>query len=183
MINPWELQKIEWVKKMKKVDRNCGAIFGAVIADAASRPLHWNDDRERIESLLKQDFSQSFGLPVTRHFTYFQLVRTASTFTAQSWCSEPLQRTMVNLKPLFSRKKPNIILDCILPPGIFEGALHAFLIGEFFIESIRMASVLEYVIVQELFRMGRFVALCLELKWFCKIWIQKTHASNQLSHL
>ena len=25
-----------------------------------------------------------------------------------------------------------------MPPGIFEGALHAFLIGEFFIESIRM---------------------------------------------
>ena len=105
MINPWELQKIEWVKKMKKVDRNCGAVFGVVIADAASRPLHWNDDRERIESLLKQDFSQSFGLPVNRHFTHFQLVRSASTLIPQSWCSEPLQRTVVNLKPLFSWKK------------------------------------------------------------------------------
>ena len=168
---------------MKKVNRNCGAISGAVIADAASRPLHWNDDRERIESLLKQDFSQSFGLPVNRHFTYFQLVRTVSTLTAESWCSEPLQRTVVNLKPLFSWKKQKIILDSILPLGIFEGALHAFLIGEFFIESIRMTSVLEYVIVQELFRLGRFVAPCMELKWFCKIWIQKTHASNRLSHL
>ena len=138
MINPWELQKIELVKKMKKVDRNCGAIFWAVIADAASRPLHWNDDRDRIESLLKQDFSQSFGLPVNRHFTHFQLVRSASTLIPQSWCSEPLQRTVVNLKPLFSWKKPKIILDSILPPGVFEGALHAFLIGEFFIESIRM---------------------------------------------
>ena len=28
-------------------------------------------------------------------------------------------------------------MDSILPPGVFEGALHAFLIGEFFIESIR----------------------------------------------
>ena len=42
---------------MKKVDRICGAILGAAVADAVSRPFHWNLDRERMESLYKQDFS------------------------------------------------------------------------------------------------------------------------------
>ena len=38
---------------MKKVDRIAWAILGATVADAASRPLHWIYDREKMVSLLK----------------------------------------------------------------------------------------------------------------------------------
>jgi len=69
---------------MKKLERIRGAILGAAVADAASRPLHWIYDREKMESLLKKDFSQSFGQPVNPHSTHFQLVRTAPTLIPQS---------------------------------------------------------------------------------------------------
>ena len=54
----------------------------------------------------------------------------------QKDCSVELWLNFTTIK--IRQKKPKIILDSILPPGVFEGALHAFLIGEFFIESIRM---------------------------------------------
>ena len=45
---------------MKKVDRIAWAILGATVADAASRPLHWIYDREKMESLLKTRFQPEF---------------------------------------------------------------------------------------------------------------------------
>ena len=65
---------------MKKVQRIRGAILGAAVANAASRPLHWIYDREKIESLLKTGFQPEFWptsespfytLPTGAHSSYF----------------------------------------------------------------------------------------------------------------
>ena len=65
---------------MKKLERIRGAILGAAVADAASRPLHWIYDREKMESLLKTGFQPEFWptsespfytLPTGAHSSYF----------------------------------------------------------------------------------------------------------------
>ncbi len=65
---------------MKKVQRIRGAILGAAVADAASRPLHWIYDPEKMESLLKTGFQPEFWptsespfytLPTGAHSSYF----------------------------------------------------------------------------------------------------------------
>lgn len=67
---------------MKRNDRIRGAMLGAAIADAATRPLHWIYDRERLEQLLAnnstpefwpQSESPFYTLPTGAHSSYFDV--------------------------------------------------------------------------------------------------------------
>ena len=74
-------------------------------------------------------------------------------------------------------------MDSILPPGVFEGALHAFLIGEFFIESIRMTIRAGVCNCSRVIRVGTIWGAFSGGKAIQQNWIQQTHSSSELKHL
>ena len=74
-------------------------------------------------------------------------------------------------------------MDSILPPGVFEGALHAFLIGAFFIESIRMTIRAGVCNCSRVIQVGAIYGALSGVETILQDLDTENHASNQLSHL